>query len=264
LNQHRSIGQIILDLLQGKTTIRDAPTYGELYRSVCRECGRVVSYRDFQKELDKHQRDKRIQVEKDPHNRSANRIFLTPSAPFGQHDYKLMLAWRLKGFLEGLFKKEPYLTPLVPLHGYGDLGGWERKRPDLKEFIHNAPYWQKYSEAEAKEMLSISLATWSPIYRKWAGNRSLSLQSILRSPNRSVLEERIGEYNGLIIKVNVDEIIQAWIQNRPIDRQKIIKNLRKTLASYARGEYVEIMNENYWLSSMDLFKNVSKNLVKAP
>jgi hypothetical protein len=224
LKHTQPIGQIILDLLQGKTTIKDAPTYGELYQAVCRERGSKVSRRDFQKDLDEHQRNNRIQVERDPHNRSATRIFLPPRVQLTPGDRKQALAWWMERYLEDLLKAKIWLREITVPYG-GDIEKTElvRKKLSLKELITNHPVWRGYSEAEAKEILSISIATWTPIYRKYAGNRSL-------------LEKPISEYGDLIVKVNVKEIMDAWKENRSVDRQKIIQNLRKTLAAYARGE----------------------------
>jgi hypothetical protein len=240
-----SISQIILDRLEGKTTIEDAFTYGEVYQKVCTQRGRKVSRRDFQKELDKLHDANWIQIEKDPHNRKKTLIFLTPVPSEGlAKDYNRMLAWRLKDFLVDSFVKEHWLMPIEL------VGFWGRhpdetyylsknKSYDLEKLIHDSPFWRRYSLEEAKDIISISKATWPRIYEKCGKDTTL-------------LKKRIGECWELMIKVNVQEIIQAWLGKREINRKNIRTNLRKTLALYANDGVPEIMDDNYWLTSMKL------------
>ena len=130
----------------------------------------------------------------------------------------------MERYLEDLLKGNVWLREVTIAHG-GDIERTDlvRKKLSVKELITNHPVWRGYSEEEAKEMISISRATWSPIYRKYRGNQSL-------------LEKPMSDFDDLIVKANVDEIMNAWKEKRDVSRKKLLENLRKELAAYARGE----------------------------
>jgi hypothetical protein len=214
------IEQIILDSLNGRTSIDQGLIYEEAYHITCQEAGTIVSHRDFRKALDRLQHDGLIEVKEDPRDRRRKRIFQAAREPDElKLNYNLALAWRLEKFLTDVFKKEPWLTPIkIPISP--DLDPWGKTGPTVRELVQKFPWWQTFTEEEAKDVISIERATWRPIFKKYAGQQR-------------VLEKKLQEYTDVMIAVNVEEIIDAWNGKRAVDRLRILKTMRQRLALIA-------------------------------
>jgi hypothetical protein len=194
--------------------------YGQLYHLTCKNLERKVSRRDFQNAVDVLQHSRMILLDEDPKDRRRKLIRRAPALSYKESDYAATLTARLKDALTDIFTKEPWLLPIDVFLGTDKYLDYHRHE-SVKELIEKYAWWNRFSEEEAKEILSIAKATWTPIARRFGSQLDL-------------LAKTRQEFIDNSIQVNITEILTAWIERRAVNRLAILSELRRTHASLAK------------------------------
>jgi hypothetical protein len=214
-NRKQPVGKVILEILAATPT---APfTNQELYKATCNNLNVRISSRDFQDALDNLVREELILAEDDPQDRRRKRITIAPVKPFTEEDFEATLSWKMSEALYKVFDEEPWL---MPVEIFPVTDEWLKSRPPTSELVELYPYWQKYTEEEAKEVISIGRVTFAQIQRKFTREQDLYSAA--------------GKLLDAMTEANVEEIIDAWIERRAIDRKNILGELRKRLVALTK------------------------------